>query len=71
MAPASSCLPDNFHLMTKERDSSLFEPNIEKLWNLKTIGIKSKNNQERDDLVMQVFKNAITKEGRRYQVSWP
>ena len=57
--------------MTKERDSSLFEPNIEKLWNLKTIGIKSKNNQERDDLVMQVFKNAITKEGRRYQVSWP
>ena len=57
--------------MTKERDSSLFEPNIEKLWNLKTIGIKSKNNQKRDDLVMQVFKNAITKEGRRYQVSWP
>ena len=57
--------------MTTEIDSSLYEPNLEKLWNLETIGIKSKNNQEKDDLVMQMFKNTITKESRRYQVSWP
>ena len=57
--------------MKTEIDSSLYEPNLEKLWNLETIGIKSTNNQEKDDLVMQMFKNTITKENRRYQVSWP
>ena len=60
MAPASSCLPANIHLMTTERDSSLFEPNIKELWNLETIEIKSKDNQERCDLVMQMLKNTIT-----------
>ena len=69
MTPASSCLPANIHLITTEKGSSLFEPNIEKLWNLETIGIKSKDNQEREDLVM--FKKTITKEGKRYRVSWP
>ena len=60
MTPASSCLPANIHLMTTERDSSLFEPNIKELWNLETIEIKSKDNQERCDLVMQMLKNTIT-----------
>ena len=36
-----------------------------------TIGIKSNDNQERDYLVMQIFKKTITKENKRYQVSWP
>ena len=67
----SSCLPSNIHLMALERDSVLFEANIEELLSLETIGIKSNINQERDDLVMQMFKNTITKENRRYQVSWP
>ena len=40
MISASSCLAANIHLMTTERNSALFEPNIEKLWNLETIGIK-------------------------------
>ena len=71
MRSASSSLPANIHLMTTESDSSLFEPNIKKLWNLETIGIKSKDNQEKDDLVMQMFKNTTTKEDRRYQVSRP
>ena len=31
---------------------------------------KIKDNQERDALVMQIFMNTITKEDRRYQVSW-
>ena len=70
MTPASSCLPASIHLMTTERDYALFETNIEELWNLETIGIKSKDNQERDDMVvMQMFKNTITKEDRRYKVS--
>ena len=43
-----------------ERDSSLFEPNIKELWNLETIEIESKDNQERRDLVMQMLKNTIT-----------
>ena len=47
--------------MRTERDSSLFEPKIEKLWNLETTETKSKDNQERDDLVMRMFKNTITK----------
>ena len=71
MTSASSSLPVNIHLMIKECDSSLYEPNIEKLWNFETIGIKSKDNQEKDDLVMEMFKNTTTKEDRRYQVSWP
>ena len=45
MTPASSCLPANIHLMNTERDPTLFEPNIEELSNLETIGIKSKHNQ--------------------------
>ena len=44
MTPVSSCLPANIHLMTTERDPSLFEPNIEEVLNLETIGIKSKDN---------------------------
>ena len=56
--------------MRTERDSSLFEPKIEKLWNLETTEIKSKDNQERDDLVMRMFKNSITKEDKRYYVCW-
>ena len=71
MTPVSSCLPANIHLMTTETGSSYFELNIEKLWNLETIGIKSNDNQERDYLVMQIFKKTITKENKRYQVSWP
>ena len=62
MTSASSSLPANSHLMTTQSDSSLYEPNIKKLWNLETIGIKSKDNQEKDELVMQMFKNTITKE---------
>ena len=69
MTPVSSCLPSNIHPMAMERDSVLFEANIEELWNLETIGIKSNINQERDDLVMQMFQNTITIEDRRYQVS--
>ena len=42
IAPASSCLLANIHPMTMERGSTLFEPNTEELWNLETIGIKSK-----------------------------
>ena len=71
MTSASRCLPANIHLVSTDRDSALFEPNIEELWNLGTTGIKSKDNQGRDDLVMQIFKNTITKEDRRFQVSWP
>ena len=71
MTPASSCLPANIYLMIMETDFALFEPNIEELWNLETIGIKSKDNQERDSSVMQMFKKTITKENRRYYVSWP
>ena len=71
MLPASSCLAANIHLMTTERNSALFEPNIEKLWNLETIGIKLNDKwQESDNLLMQMFKNIITKEDRRYQASW-
>ena len=62
ITPASRYLPVDIDLMTMERDSALFEANIEELWNLETIRIKSKANQERDDLVMQMFKNTITKE---------
>ena len=69
MAPASSGLPVNIHLITTDRGSALFEPNIEELWNLETSGIKSRDNQERDDLVMHMFKNTIAKENRRYHGS--
>ena len=71
MAPASSYLPADIHLITTKRESTLFEPNIEELWNLETIKVKPKGSQEREDLVMQTFKNAATKEDRRHQVSWP
>ena len=70
MAPASSYFPADIHLMTTKRDSALFEPSIEEPWNFETIKVKQKDNQEREDLVMQTFKNTVTKD-RRYQVSWP
>ena len=70
MAPESSYLPADIHLMTTKRDSKLFEPNIEELWKLETIKVKPNDNQEREDLVMLTLKNTVTKEDRRHQVSW-
>ena len=42
MTPASSYLPADIYRMTTERDSALFETTIKELWNLETIGIKSR-----------------------------
>ena len=71
VTPTSSYLPGDIHLMTTERNSALFEPNIDEVWNLETIGIKSKDNQEEDNLVIQIFRSTISKNDKRLQVSWP
>lgn len=33
-------IPIELHQMDEEKHSTIFEPNAEELWNLKTIGIK-------------------------------
>lgn len=53
----SSYFPWN--LMIKESNSVSFETNIKELWNLETIGIKQKYNQQRDKFVTQKFKDTI------------
>ena len=72
MTQTSSRLPPEVHKMHSENTLSAFQPQIEDLWNLETIGINPKSKDERDDLVMESFKNTVSKQpDGRYQVSWP
>ena len=63
----SSQIPTELHQMDKEKHSAIFEPNVEDLWNLETIGIKSKVQSElfqrrRDDTIKkQLVKDIIEK----------
>ena len=41
------------------------------MWNMETIGIKPDDPKEKDDIVLEMFKNTVTKENKRYSVSWP
>ena len=49
--------------MDEEKHSTIFEPNFEDKWNLRTIGIKTNVQSERDNLILNMLKNTVTKEG--------
>ena len=49
--------------MDEEKHSTIFEPNVEDKWNLRTIGIKTNVQSERDNLILNMLKNTVTKEG--------
>ena len=68
---SSSRLPRDIHFMNEEDRTNLFEPNVEDMWNLESIGIKPDDPKEKDDIALEMFKNTVTKEDQRYSVSWP
>ena len=55
--------------MDEDRDSTNFEPDLEDLWKLESIGIKPNDPKEKDDIAMEMFKNSVTKEENRYSIS--
>ena len=61
----------NIHLMNEEDKTTSFEPKLEDMWNLESIGIRPDDPKERDDVALEIFKNTITKENQRYSVSLP
>ena len=69
MKKMSSYISSNIHLLSIKGDTALFEPNIKELRNLEKIGRKPKDKQERDNLVMQMFNNIITKECQQRTVN--
>ena len=56
--------------MDEEKHSTIFELNVEDWRYLEMIGIKPNDQSERDELTLNVFKNALTKEKKQYFVSW-
>ena len=68
---SSSRLPRDIHFMNEEDRTNLFEPNVEDMWNLESIGIKPDDPKEKDNIALEMFKNTVTKEDQRYSVSWP
>ena len=67
----SSDIPSELHKMNRENQIAMFKPNVEDLWNLENIGIKPKEKGERDDFVMDWFKDTVSRKDKRYFLSWP
>ena len=58
-----------FQKMTSIDECQNFEPDVEALWTLETIGINNKDKSEQ--IVLQAFKESVKMEDGRYQMSWP
>ena len=58
-----------FQKMTSIDECQDFEPDVEALWTLETIGINNKDKSEQN--VLQAFKESVKLEDGRYQVLWP
>ena len=67
----SSHIPSELHKINRENQIAMFKPNVEDLWNLENIGIKPKEKGERDDFVMDWFKETVSRKDKCYFVSWP
>ena len=52
-----------------ENDSTKFEPNLEHLWKLESIGINPNDSKEKDDIAMEMFKSTVTKEDNLSQLA--
>ena len=66
----SQCFSNCVHTMFTAV-GSCFEPNIEDLWCLETIGIKDPLSVGNDDEALRRFNDTIMFEDKRYQVTWP
>ena len=69
MSTTARAAPHVLHMDDKE--SMTFEPDLEDLWKLESIGIKPDDPREKDDIAMEMFKNSVIKRDNRYSISWP
>ena len=67
---SSNIIPD-IQQVTITDKSQPTPPNLEDFWNLETIGIKPDEPTNTDEIATEMFKDTVTKEGKRYFVSWP
>ena len=68
---ATNQIAKNVVHMDEKQDVTSFEPHVEDLWKLESIGIRPKDSTEKNDIAMEMFQNTVTKEGERYFISWP
>lgn len=71
MTHTSSSIPSDIHEFTETDKPLPLPPNLEDFWNLETIGIKPDEPNNTDEIVIEMFKATVMKEGRRYFVRWP
>ena len=50
----SSHIPSELHKSNRKNQITMFQSNVEDFWNLENIGIKLKENSERDDFVNEL-----------------
>uniref|UniRef100_A0A1I7VL35 DUF1758 domain-containing protein n=1 Tax=Loa loa TaxID=7209 RepID=A0A1I7VL35_LOALO len=66
-----SCKSDSFNINSINVTTVITNQDIDQFWKLEVIGIQEQPNEHDDEKALEQFKNCITKENNRYQVSWP
>uniref|UniRef100_A0A1I7VZY4 DUF1758 domain-containing protein n=1 Tax=Loa loa TaxID=7209 RepID=A0A1I7VZY4_LOALO len=65
-----SCKSDSFNINSINVTTVITNQDIDQFWKLEVIGIQEQLNEHDDEKALEQFKNCITKENNRYQVSW-
>uniref|UniRef100_A0A1I7VBF1 DUF1758 domain-containing protein n=1 Tax=Loa loa TaxID=7209 RepID=A0A1I7VBF1_LOALO len=65
------CKSDSFNINSISVTTVITNQDIDQFWKLEVIGIQEQPNEHDDEKALEQFKNCITKENKRYQVSWP
>ena len=58
-------------MFTSIDDAVPTKPELEDIWNIKSIRVTDKPSVKDDEVAMETFRNKLKFEDERYQVTWP